>query len=61
MNLRILHCSFINHQSAIEVIFSVVRFKNGKFRGSARLVKTKLPRLGSKFRGPRKTVGNCLL
>ena len=29
----------------------------GKFRGSGRLVKTQIPRLGSKFHGPRKTVG----
>src|SRR6218665_2025532 len=81
MNLRILHCSFINYQSAIsiEVIFSVVRFKNIKVRGkrriprekeefrgkkansavnsAARLVKTQIPWHGSKFRGPRKTVG----
>src|SRR6218665_1753535 len=80
MNLRILHCSFINQQSAIsiEVIFSVVRLKNVKVRGkkqeirrekkrrkaaekkansAVRLVKTQIPRLGSKLRGPRKTVG----
>src|SRR6218665_37130 len=81
MNLRILHCSFINHQStiSIEVIFSVIRLKNVKTRGkrriprkkdefrgkkansavnsAARLVKIQIPRLGSKFRGPRKTVG----
>jgi len=29
----------------------------GKFRGSNSAEKTQLPRLGSKFRGPRKTVG----
>src|SRR6218665_29251 len=81
MNLRILHCSFINHQSAIsiEVIFSVIRLKNIKVRGkrriprkkdefrgkkansavnsAARLVKTQIPRLGSKIPRPRKTAG----
>ena len=29
----------------------------GKFRGSNSAEKTQIPRLGSKFRGPRKTVG----
>ena len=28
-----------------------------KFRGSIRRKKTQIPRLGAKFRGPRKTVG----
>ena|SRR6218665_2325023 len=31
--------------------------KNVKFRGSNSVEKTQIPRLGSKFRGPRKTVG----
>jgi len=29
----------------------------GKFRGSNSTAKTQIPRRGSKFRGPRKTVG----
>jgi len=29
----------------------------GKFRGSNSAAKTQIPRIGSKFRGPRKTVG----
>ena len=41
MNLRILHCSLINHQSAIEVIFWVVRMKNVKVRGERRIPRWK--------------------
>src|SRR6218665_485376 len=58
-------------RATFEVIFCekiVVRMKNVKFRGkkmnsmvkfrgSIRRKKTQIPRLGAKFRGPRKTVG----
>jgi len=39
------------------VKFRVIPRKKDEFRGSNSVEKTQIPRLGSKFRGPRKTVG----
>src|SRR6218665_2017817 len=68
------HKQNCNRASYFEVIFCekiVVRMKNVKFRriprgkdefrGSNSAEKTQIPRLGSKFRGPRKTVGPTYL
>ena len=59
MNLRILHCSLINHQSAIsiEVIFWVVRMKNVKDRGEDETavkgeIRGKIRLLGSARKNP---------